>query len=200
MNLIIERKLLPNKLVFNIKGFSNLTCYANITLGLRCNALEVSEEGKEALALKQTNVFLKIVNSIPPFNIETFTPYWFFVGHKRFGKSKKLLFQPAFLFNISDNQYELREHSRNKFSLMKDSEQIGLIKRDPTKFQEIASYVIDCKNECSLALILLFCAFIDTQFYPNHASVQMYKREIDVVINDKYASRVNWTSSPNECN
>lgn len=192
MQVSIMRNLTRTGISFTSVTEPHLICTTNLTLNFGCNKLFVTDLDGVNYSLQQKNRWLKFINSLPVFNLETFIPYFFYENDTLCGKGKKIHFQPAYQFNFKSDAFELREHKNNIFSLMQNQKQIALYKRPSTSFNEQLSYFIDFYDEKMLPFFLLFCAFIDTQFYPNHASLHMYKKEVDVVFNDAFAERAKW--------
>lgn len=194
MQVSIMRNLTKTGISFTSASKPRLICTSNLTLNFGCNKLFVTDLDGVNYSLQQKNQWLKFINSLPIFNFETFTPYFFYENDTLCGNSEKIHFQPAYQLNFKSDIFELREHKNNVFSLMKNQKQVALYKRPSTSFNEQLSYFVDFCDEKMLPFFLLFCAFIDTQFYPNHASFHMYKKEVDVVFNDPFAERAKWRS------
>ena len=149
MQVSIMRNLTRTGISFTSVTEPHLICTTNLTLNFGCNKLFVTDLDGVNYSLQQKNRWLKFINSLPVFNLETFIPYFFYENDTLCGKGKKIHFQPAYQFNFKSDAFELREHKNNIFSLMQNQKQIALYKRPST------SFIFMMKKCCPF-----FCCFV----------------------------------------
>lgn len=171
---------------------NNIEGTANITLGILPIKITV-QNSNHCIVLKQSPLILKLINALPILSYETFTPFKIYKDSIFCGRGTHVLFRPIFKFKMEGNRYELRHHSNNYISLIRENKQIALFQKKSLSISEKRSYFVKCINEAEiLDIIMLFCAFADVIFYPNNKSVAYIKWDKTYVINDKYASRTYW--------
>jgi hypothetical protein len=193
MQTIITRTAKHGKTQYTLPWKKSLLGEANWTLlGLWLQEISVKDKMKCLFMLKQTNWLIKILNLIPPLSFFTFTPFKCFRNEILCGSSKRNVFDSAFSFKIENSVYELREHSNNYGSLMKNDIQIALYKRDTEAVMGHTKYFVDYDAKQELSLILLFCAFKDTVFHKSRGSIDFVKYEKSYVISDPFPERISW--------
>lgn len=191
MEFYIYRNMNAKKINYYINNHS-VEGSANITLGIIPIKITV-KNGNKCIVLKQAPLILKLINALPLLNYETFTPFKIYKDNLFCGRGAHILFRPIFKFKIEGNKYELRHHSDNYISLLRENKQIALFQKKSLSIRENRSYFIKCVNEAGiLDIIMLFCAFSDVIFYPNNKSVGYLKWDKTYVFNDKYANRTHW--------
>ena len=191
MDIYIERNI-----TYFIKNY-NVYCTANITLGIMPVKIKMLSNGC-SIIIKQYPFLLKLINSLPILNCENFTPFKIYKDNVKCGKGKHILFKPLYIFTINNDIYEIRHHSNNYISLMRNNVQIALYYKNITSVAEHNIYNVKCVYDTEmLNIILLFCAFIDVIFYPNNGNFSYIKKEKTFVFNDKYEERINWKPPKN---
>lgn len=86
---------------------------------------------------------------------------------KIIGYSEGSWFRPKKTFTIDNNQYNIRVHKNNSFSLTKNSIQIALYEKKPFKWLESRpdTYYTFYNDSEPVEIIGLFCIFIDLIFF-----------------------------------
>jgi len=196
MKIEIVRKMKANKYVYDLYGRE--IGEANYTYSILPDRIKVFGENDDkdsVIALKQTNWLFNIID-ILPWDFKKLMPYKCYVDGKYSGKSEKTLFRAIYKFTISDNEYELCEHSNNYVSLLKNNVQIALYQKDAETFAEQNLYRIEYTDDDSvinLSELYLFCIFIDRVFFKNTNGLYYARYEKTYVINDKYSDRAKWS-------
>lgn len=191
MDICINRNMMKKNLHYSVEHY-NITGSANYTWGILPVKIEVLSN-KNHIMLKQSPWILKFINSLPLLNYETFTPFKLYKNGAKCGRGWHILFRPVFVFIIENDRYELRHHTDNYISIMKDNKQIGLVRKKIKTIAEKNTYYVKCINEENiLDIIMLFCVFIDVMFYPNNKQISYVKTEKTFVLNDKFSKRINW--------
>ena len=190
MKKTIERKIGRSKFLYEMSGMS-VVGSSKYTLRLLPVKIEVLC-GNKTLVLKQTAWLLKLINSLPLLNIETFTPLRFYENGIYCGIAKKKMFQPVFDIRINSSIYEIRQHNNNYISLMRDNIQIALYKKELQTIAEHNKYIVEFDESADKLLILLFAILADTVFYSNEGRFSYCKYEKDIIINDKFKERTNY--------
>jgi len=195
MQTIITRTAEYGKIQYTLPWEKSLLGEANWTyMGLRLQKISVKDEENCIFELKQTNWLIKIINLIPPLIFFTLTPFEFFKNEIFCGRSKRNVFDAAYSFHAENCVYEVRGHSNNYTSLMKNDKQIALYKRDPEVVVGQAKYHVDYDSNQELGLILLFGAFMDAVFHKSRGSIDFVKYEKSYVISDPFPERASWQS------
>ena len=190
--LIVTRKMELGKFVFRIENLTSVYGEASYTAGFIPRKIKVSGENGNTLKLIQTNWVLRILNSLPVFNIFRFVPYRYYIDDIYMGRFKITPFKRGSYFIFGDDIFELQGHSKNYISLMKNNSQVALYKKDIATFMEENRYTIKYDDRISIQLLLLFCIFIDVESYPNHLRISASKYEVDFAIKDPYKERTHW--------
>ena len=191
MNFCINRNMTVRNIHYYIKNY-DVVSKANITLGMLPIKIEVLSNNH--IILKQSPWILKLINALPLLNYETFTPFKLYKNGVKCGKGKHLFFKPVFIFVIDMDRYEIRHHSNNYISIMRNDKQIALFQKKLRSVAENNTYFVKCINENGiLDIIMLFCAFIDVMFYPNNKHIAYIKEEKTYILNDKHSKRIQWS-------
>jgi len=193
MNTTIERKITSEGFSYTISCDPTLEGTTNFTLSLLPIHITVVECDTNIYQMKEANWLLKLISWIPIPIWNRLMPFKYYLNGSLLGKSKTTLFRPAFFFPIGADVYEIRGHSKNYYSMMKNDVQVALIQRETYVYHERNTYQIKFKEDCCpKPILLLLCIFIDTKFYPNQGSIFTNRWDTDYVINDLYEDRVLW--------
>lgn len=190
----VERKLNSKGIAYVIKESVELRGSANYTLGICRQRISVLKNGSNHMELKQ-NPFLKLINSLPLFNLINFSPFCFCEDGKSVGEARHVITHPQYDIARGNDVFSLCLHSGNICSLTKNGEQIALYQKDKDSWAEQNRYTIRYSGcmEGSLDLLFLICMLIDVTFFKNHGQAALVKRETSVVPDDKYESMTYWT-------
>ena len=193
MNLKIIRELKLKKYVYQLSTTELIIGTANYTFGFIPRIYN-----NDLFELKQTSWLLKLINSFPILNLETFTPFKYYVNGNYSGRSKKVPFKPVFHFTINEDKYELCQHNKNYVSLMRNDIQVALYRKEDETVLEMNTYNIkyDENSNMEHSLLLIFCIFIDVTFYANSMNIAYLKYDKNYVIKNEYDERTLW--DPND--
>ena len=183
MNIKITRHIQSNKYYYRFDKPNTPLGYTNFFYNLLLKKITVCFE-KNIIEMKQTNWLLKIFNSLPILNIETFTPYKYYNNGVCCGYSKKYILKPIFAFFIDEDYYEVKQCSDNSILLTRNKAKIALYKKEDWSTLEENTYNLKIINESNIdtKLLLLFCIFIDVEFYPNNWKLSYFKYEKNHII------------------
>ena len=180
-----------------MEKYSEIHAYSPYNYGILPKKITATDKNT-MYTISQTNWALKLLTLIPLFwilPIDCFPKYKVFKNGILLGKSSVAFFTPRRKLVIQNHKYEFYLHNDNYVSIMKDDIQIALVKKSILSLAEENNYVIDFENavECDYTLIILFVAFIDIIFFPNHFRIDAIKYEKTIGI-DKYKHRTLWKS------
>lgn len=194
MQQTVIRSTSNRKYTYSFLDKSSVHAEVDITLWRIPPAITVIHSLKrKELQLVQRSKILGVLNSLPVINTKTLVPFFVLCDEHRIGRVYTSIFSPLFFFEMGDERYEIRLHSHNYCSVMKNSVQVALFQKYTTTISGQRKYDLYFSDSISLELLLLFCAFCDVTFFRNRNSVYFARRETAVsLFPDKYISRAEW--------
>lgn len=100
---------------------------------------------------------------------------------------------PKFTGKIGEHFFELRMHSGNVCSLMKDNIQIARFEKRAKSEFEKNIYEVLYSNEDDFELCFLFCLLADVLWFKNDAEWYAARYETGLIPFDDCSDRANWT-------
>lgn len=193
MNINVTRQMNAKKYLYSTNPYSALKGEANHSFGIVPRKIKVFD-GKKNIEIKQTNWTAGVFSLIPILNKKALAPFKYCVDGKCIGKSQTEVFEPVHFFYIDNYVYEIRAHSGNYVSVLKDDNQIALYKKEDISYGELISYHVEYKEtaDVSIADIFVFCIFIDVVFFRDNNSAAYFRKEKTFVLNDEYKDRIKW--------
>ena len=196
MIIHIVKYIKVNKYIYNVD--ENKKCYAeaNYTFGfLNRKITAVTSNKNETFVLCQTKWLLKLITIIPIFwlmHTEVFPYYNLYYNGMIIGRTKNSFFKSKCVIVICEQNYELYLHSNNYVSIMREDEQIALLKKETRSFNERGLYEVKYEeNKLSQIILLLLVTFADVIFFNNHLKLYSIKYE-KAVGRDKFYYRTLW--------
>ena len=179
MKTSIAREMKINKYTYSFNGHNenNLSAYSNHSSLFSVKKCIVIS-GSDKIMLKETSLFLKVLNALPLLNTETFEPFCVLKNGNVVSRSQKVFLKPYFTFNIENKTYKLSLNGNNHINISVDNLSAADYYRETISYAENCTYEVDF--DCSLIsreYVLLFCMFIDYVFFRNHTSFSGIKYE-----------------------
>ena len=175
----VYRKMGFSKIHYHIVNNKDCIGSSKYTFGIMPFKLRV-ESNSSLLELRQTPLFLKIINSLPILSLETFTPFCMYEDGKCIGQVKKILFKRMLNLKIYNQNYQLIYIDDHKYSLKQNDRHIAIFKKDNVTIQEKNTYNIECYSKIKQEFLLILCMLIDVVFYPNNLQISYWKIEKDM--------------------
>lgn len=96
--------------------------------------------------------------------------YAFFENSKKIGYAKEKWIKPVENFIIQDDHYHLLAHKGEKFSLMKNGQQIALYRKAPIEMLKAQpnTYYAEYSNDTEIEIVELFCLLVDLFFFTHY--------------------------------
>ena len=196
MKLHFSRKLSLLRAIYQIRERGDYLGVSRNTLDLLFHRLKLLKNGELLYEMRQTNLFLQILAVIPILGLAVFVPFQLFFKGKKIGKSRRLSASAGYEITFGDDHYEIHLHSGNRCSVMKNGSQISLITKNEEVWFEENEYGILLPDNCGeeeQSRIFLLCMFIDVTFFANHRRWSAHKIEKNIVWDDAFPERAEWT-------
>ena len=127
--------------------------------------------GNDEIILKESSMFLKMLNALPLLNIETFEPFCILKNENVVSRSQKVFLKPDFTFNIENKPYKLSLKGNNHINISIDNRPAADYYRETMSYAEKCTYEIEFdRSLIACEYVLMFCMFIDYVFFRNHTS------------------------------
>ena len=195
MIIHIEKYIKVNKYEYTMDENKNLLAEANYTFGLLRRKITASNNKNDIFVLCQKKWLLKLITIIPVFwllHTELFPYYNLYHNEVVIGRTKKSFLKSKCVIVIYDQYYELYLHSNNFVSIMRESEQIALFKKETVSFNGRGLYEVKYdENKLNQLIVILLVAFADIIFFNNHLKLYSVKYE-KTIGKDKFYYRTLW--------
>ena len=164
------------------------------THGFAMDEIVIYQNTTQKIVLKETNFFIWFLRHIPSLSIFFMlfinSRFILLEGGKTIGYTKDKWFVPIRNFVIHKDTYKLYAHKNDNFSLTKNNIQIALYKKESYAKHKNNTYSIFYSSRESIAIIQLFCIFIDLFFYDNYNGRVVEK---NIVFYDRYVQHTLWS-------
>ena len=179
MRTSIVREMKINKYIyrFSESDESSLSAYSNHSSLFSVKKCIVIS-GSDIIMLKETSLFLKVLNALPLLNTETFEPFSILKNEKVISRSQKVFLKPNFTFNIGNKAYRILLSGNNHINISVNNLPAANYYRETMSYAEKCTYEVDF--DCGLIsrkYVLLFCMFIEYIVFSNHTSFSGIKYE-----------------------
>ena len=196
MTLHIIRSLSSGKKHYTVQEKAFIEGIANNTFGLLPQRISVKTDDV-GYVFRQKNVLLHVIFGLFPLIYPSaLRSYEILKNEKICGYSEYRFGDRATYFYLDEDCYELRGHTNDIFSLLKNNEQIAVFQKEHYSYAEHNKYRIlyEENAEPDTALLLMFCIHIDCRYYRNPENgIRLVNREKSWVVNDPFPERAEWT-------
>lgn len=196
MSFHLSRKLHLFRSTYQIRERGDVQGVGRNTLDLLFQRLKLLKCGELLYEMRQTNLFLQILAVIPILGLAVFVPFQLFFNGKKIGRTRRLSASAGYEITFGDDHYEIHLHRGNRCSVVKNGTQIGLaIKSEEVWFEENEYEILlpDGCGEDEQNRMFLICMFIDVTFFANHRRWAAHKKEKNIVWDDAFPERAEWT-------
>lgn len=159
--------------------------------------IQVIYNGQIDLYARQRNILLRLLNALPILFRFPFTPYTIDFRGRRVGRTK-MIDTFHITFQIAKDRYDLYTHTHLRHSIVKNGEQVALIRKDTETYMEENTYCIDyiAFSDFDVELLMFICVLVDMSYYPFDGKFAIGTKSVDVthISGDTCPWRAEWSS------
>lgn len=192
MKGIIYRERKAKKYFYKADS-NDLSGESNYTFEIALSKIKAWRGNEQVAAVQERFAVLKLFCKLL-FNIIQLAPY-----ELRYRDEKPCMLRvavslaPKLSGKIGEHSFELRMHSGNVCSLMKDNIQIARFEKRAKSEFEKNIYEVLYSNEDDFELCFLFCMLADVLWFKNDAEWYAARYETGLIPFDDCSDRANWT-------